>query len=63
MKKWRVSILHDACTSVEVEAETEEEAKAKAMDEAESVCLCWSCSKKIEIGDPMEAVNAAEIDQ
>jgi len=62
MGKWRVFVTVDASVVLEVEADTEEQAKEAAMDEVGSPCLCHHCSYKIELGDPMEAIEAIKID-
>lgn len=60
MSTWFVTVTFDASKTVEVEAETADEAKDKAMEHPEigSVCLCHQCSREVELGDPIEAVDA-----
>lgn len=59
--KYRVTILHDACTTHEVEADTESGAIDAAMVEA-SVRLCHQCSDQIEVADPIRAVCVENIE-
>lgn len=54
MTAYRVTILHDACTTHDVDADTESAAIEAAMNEA-GVSLCYHCSGKIEMGDPIRA--------
>ena len=61
MKKWNVSMTVDATINVEVEAESEEEAKRKALETASRPGLCHQCSRELDIGDVLEAIEAYEI--
>lgn len=61
MKKWIVLVTYDASRSFEVDADTEDEAKEKAISESGVVCLCHHCSHQIDVGDPIDAVEAIEI--
>lgn len=42
---------------VEVEADSEEEAANKANENVSAPCLCWQCSKELEIDDVGDVVN------
>lgn len=61
MTTWHVCITYDASVVVEVEAETEEEAKEKAFDNAH-VSLCHHCAHELDLGDPVDAVEAWKSD-
>ena len=62
MKNWTVMLSVDATIRVSVAAETEEEAKEKALDIASRPDICHQCSKKVEIGDVLDALEATELD-
>lgn len=47
MTAYRVTILHDACTTHDVNAETETGAIEAAMEEA-GVTLCHHCAGKLD---------------
>lgn len=61
MTAYRVTILHDACTTHDVNAETETSAIEAAMEEA-GVTLCHHCSGKLEVGDPIRAACVENLD-
>jgi len=61
MSNWRVTILHDACTSHDVTADTEAEAMASALEDS-GVTLCHRCSDLIELGDPIRTINIENLD-
>lgn len=61
MTTYRVTIIHDACTTHDVEAETEAGAIEAAMDVA-GVTLCHYCSSQIEMGDPIRAACVENLD-
>lgn len=61
MKKFRVAILYDATTVHEVEALDESDAVERSMDEA-GVSLCFRCSNKLEVGDPIRAAWVEDLE-
>ena len=61
MKKWSVVLSVDATMIVEVEANTEEEAKDKAIETAGTPWLCHQCSRDLNIGDVMDALEVVEL--
>ncbi len=61
MKKWGVTLIVDASIHIEVEAENAEEAKDKALSTAGSPGLCYQCSRELDVGDVIDAVEAVEI--
>lgn len=61
MKTYSVLLTVDASIVVQVEAESEDEAKDLASDIAEAPRVCHHCSRNIEIGDILEAVEATEV--
>jgi hypothetical protein len=54
MSQYRVTILHDACTTHDVNADSEAEAIEAAFEDA-GVTLCHRCSDLLELGDPIRA--------
>ena len=61
MNAYRVTIIHDACTTHDVEAESEQAAVHHAMNDA-GVTLCHYCSHTIEVGDPIRAACVQNLD-
>jgi len=61
MPKYSVLISVDASITVEVEAPDEETAKELAFNTAECPSVCHYCSKYIQVGEPLEALEASEI--
>ncbi len=61
MKTYSVLITVDASIFVKVKAENEEQAKILAMEKAPHPSVCHHCSREIEIGDLLEAVEAIEV--
>lgn len=61
MKTWNVCVTFDCSHVVEVQAETKEAAMEKAMLEADAY-LCSQCSEDLTLGDPVEAVDAWEVE-
>jgi len=61
-KKYRVTLLVDATTIVEVEAKSKKEAMEKAMEEADRPCLCHQCSDRVDTGDIIKAIEAYEVE-
>jgi hypothetical protein len=61
MTKYRVTILHDACTSHEVTADSETSAVDLALDDAH-VTLCHQCSNEMDLGDPICAVGIENLE-
>lgn len=61
MTKYRVTIIHDACTTHDVDAETEAGAIGAAMDDAH-VTLCHYCADRLEVGDPIRAACVEDMD-
>ena len=60
MRKWVVIVSYDACRAVEVKANSEEDAKRIALDLAPGVHLCHQCSDHVDIGEPVDAIDAWE---
>lgn len=61
MKRYSVIVTVDASVYIEVDAENEDQAKEIAMEKVSSPCLCHQCSREVDIGDILEAVEATEI--
>ncbi|AZF09522.1 hypothetical protein C4J93_1308 [Pseudomonas sp. R2-37-08W] len=61
MKTYSVLLTVDASIVVKVEAESEEEAKELAADIAEVPSICHHCSRNVQIGEILEAVEATEV--
>jgi hypothetical protein len=61
MTAYRVTILHDACTSHDVDAATEVGAIEAAMEQA-GVTLCHQCSSTLEVADPIRAICVENLD-
>ena len=61
MSAYRVTIMHDACTTHDVEASSEDEAMDRAMEQV-GVCLCHQCSDQIDLGDPIRVVVIENLD-
>jgi len=61
MTAYRVTIIHDACTTHDVEAEGEQSAIEAALDVA-SVRLCHQCSGNLELGDPIRAAMVENLE-
>lgn len=55
IKKYSVTIMIDACTTIEVEAATIEEAVEAAYSEVD-ISICCHCSRHINIGDHLGTV-------
>ena len=56
MSNYSVSVIFDACKSVNVEADSPEEAIDIAYDEAGYASLCHQCSSEIDVGDAVRAI-------
>ncbi len=61
MTAYRVTIIHDACTTHDVDAASEADAIDNAMCEA-GVSLCHQCSDQVEMGDPIRAACVENLD-
>jgi hypothetical protein len=61
MTKYRVTILHDACSTHDVVAETPLGAVDAAMDLAHPR-LCHQCSDELELGDPVRAATVENLE-
>jgi hypothetical protein len=61
MARFRVTIIHDACTTHDVEADTQDAAIGVAMDGA-GVTLCNQCSDCIDLADPIRAAVVENLD-
>jgi hypothetical protein len=61
MTKFRVTLMHDACTTHDVEADTQDAATVRAFEEV-SVSLCHQCSSQVDLGDPIRAVIIENLD-
>lgn len=61
MEKYSVCFSVDATTIVKVEASSEEEAKEKAWREVCAPSVCCQCSREIEIGEVLEAIEVVEL--
>lgn len=61
MTKFRVTIMHDACTSHDVDADDQDAAITEAFAEC-SVSLCHQCSNQLYLGDPIRAVIVENLD-
>ncbi len=61
MTSYRVTVLHDACTTHDVEADTEGQAIEQAFNDG-GVSLCHQCSNTVEMGDPIRAVYVENLD-
>lgn len=59
-KRFVVCISVDASITIEVDAENEEQAKELAMERVYVPGLCHQCAHQIEIGEPIEALEAWE---
>ena len=58
MEKWHVCVTFDASYVYEVEAETKQEALDLGLQAARTPNLCNQCSRHLDLGDPLEAVDA-----
>lgn len=58
MSTYSVVISVDASIVVKVEADSEAEAKEKAFEQSSSPRLCHRCSHDLQLGDPIEALEA-----
>lgn len=56
MSNYSVSVIFDACKSVNVEADSPGDAIDKAYDEAGYASLCHQCAGEIEVGDAVRAI-------
>ena len=56
MSNYSVSVIFDACKSVNVEADSPEEAIDLAYGEAGYTSLCYQCSGEIDVGDAARAI-------
>ena len=59
--KYQVILTIDASIDIEVEADSEEEAEQLAYEKAKRPCLCHQCSREVQLGDIMDAVEVTEI--
>lgn len=62
MPTYTVTVSVDACVNVDVEADDEAQAKEKAMETVGRPHLCHQCARELQLGDPMEAIEAVEKD-
>jgi hypothetical protein len=58
MQKWFVMIAVEAFTTVAVMADSEEEAKDLAISKVDHPRVCHQCSQDLDVGDPIEAIEA-----
>jgi len=55
MPKYVITLLYDACESIEVEADSPDAALDAAYGRAEA-SLCYQCSEHLELGDVVKAI-------
>lgn len=60
--RYRVVVTIDAPVSIEVEAENVDDALDRAIEEVGTPALCTHCADKIELNDPIQAVEATLIE-
>jgi hypothetical protein len=61
MPRFRVTILHDVCTTHDVVADDESQAIEHALDVGR-VTLCGQCSNEIDVADPIRAAVVENLD-